>query len=65
MFSLVGGTLIVLGLPGLYAIRPAGGQLGLIGTTVMLIPILIWVRLVALNALVLPFIATHAQRSSQ
>jgi hypothetical protein len=62
MVSLVGGTLLVLGLPGMYAIQAQrAGILGLIGTTLMLIYVLILGTFGnTFNALVLPYIATHA-----
>jgi hypothetical protein len=60
--SLVGGTLGVLGLPGMYAIQAQRAAiLGLIGVTLMLIYIFILGMFSsALDAIVLPFIATHA-----
>jgi hypothetical protein len=58
----VGGALILLGLPGMYARQAQrAGILGLIGTTLMIVYILVLGTFGnALNALVLPFIATHA-----
>lgn len=58
----IGGTLGMLGLPGMYASQAQrAGILGLIGTTLMLIYVLILGTFGnALNAIILPFIVTHA-----
>jgi hypothetical protein len=62
MVSFVGATLGILGLPGMYAKQAQrAGVLGLIGTALMIVYILILGTFgSALNALILPFITTHA-----
>jgi hypothetical protein len=62
LIQFVGATLGLLGLPGMYAKQAQrAGVLGLIGTALMFCYILILGTFgSALNAIVLPFIATHA-----
>jgi hypothetical protein len=67
LIQFVGATLGILGLPGMYARQAQrAGILGLIGTTLMIFYILILGTFgSALNAVVLPFIATHAPAIAQ
>ena len=67
LLQFVGATLGILGLPGMYAKQAQrAGVLGLIGTTLMVCYILILGTFgSALNAVVLPFIATHAPTLAQ
>jgi hypothetical protein len=67
LIQFVGATLGLLGLPGMYARQAQrAGVLGLIGTTLMICYILILGTFgSALNAVVLPFIATHAPALAQ
>ena len=67
LIQFVGATLGILGLPGLYARQAQrAGVLGLIGITLMICYILILGMFgSALNAVVLPFLATHAPALAQ
>ncbi|GHO66839.1 hypothetical protein KSC_057310 [Ktedonobacter sp. SOSP1-52] len=63
----IGATLVILGLPGMYARQAQrAGILGLVGTALMICYILILGTFgSALNAVLLPFIATHAPALAQ
>ncbi len=67
LIQFVGATLGILGLPGMYARQAQrAGILGLIGTALMVCYILILGTFgSALNAVLLPFIATHAPAIAQ
>ena len=67
LIAFIGGTLGLLGLPGMY-VRQAqrAGVLGLIGTALLVgYTLILGTFGSALNALILPFIATHAPSLAQ